>query len=51
MGLGQRRSRKTGRSKNRSLGKYVKTKRRTKDFETGELSEYFVFRTFFKISI
>ncbi|KAH8738703.1 hypothetical protein FG386_000494 [Cryptosporidium ryanae] len=34
MGIGQRRSRKTGKSKNRALGKYVKTKRRTKDFET-----------------
>lgn len=35
MGLGQRKSRKAGRSKNRAVGKYVKTKRRTKDFETG----------------
>ncbi|KAJ1608983.1 hypothetical protein OIY81_2509 [Cryptosporidium canis] len=34
MGLGQRKSRKAGRSKNRAVGKYVKTKRRTKDFET-----------------
>ncbi|CUV03996.1 hypothetical protein CPHLJ_1g545 [Cryptosporidium parvum] len=34
MGLGQRKSRKAGRAKNRAVGKYVKTKRRTKDFET-----------------
>ncbi|OII74498.1 uncharacterized protein cubi_00051 [Cryptosporidium ubiquitum] len=34
MGLGQRKSKKSGKAKNRAVGKYVKTKRRTKDFET-----------------
>ncbi|KAF7457462.1 putative bud site selection protein [Cryptosporidium felis] len=34
MGLGQRKSKKSGKSKNRALGKHLKTKRWTKDFET-----------------
>ncbi|KAH7647989.1 hypothetical protein RS030_3397 [Cryptosporidium xiaoi] len=40
MGLGQRRSRKTGKSSKKALGKYVKTKRRTKDFETVQKDYY-----------